>query len=149
MTKREGRSEILRGKIENFSAPGPALALNGLGGQRTETKFTKWSVSLKRLRTTALLNTPYRKVPDEQFGDLAKVMEIKDTRKGVPLKTGNPQNLYVLSSVEDSASTETAWKGAGQKEGLKIWRIVVSLSFVLFLCFLYFPFLMCFIKAVL
>lgn len=25
---------------------------------------------------------------------------------------------------KDSASTETAWKGAGQKEGLKIWRIV-------------------------
>jgi len=30
------------------------LGLDGLGGPRTETKFTKWSVSLKRLRTAGI-----------------------------------------------------------------------------------------------
>lgn len=28
--------------------------------------------------------------------------------------------------LEDSAATEPAWKGAGQKEGIRIWRIVVG-----------------------
>jgi len=52
--------EILRGKLEILSAPGPALALDDLGDPRTDTKFTKWSVCLKRLRTAALEN----KCPD-------------------------------------------------------------------------------------
>ena len=29
--------------------------------------------------------------------------------------------------TEEAAETEPAWQGAGQEEGLKIWRIVVSL----------------------
>jgi len=51
----------LRGKLKKFPAPGPTLALDGLGGPRTETKFTKWSVSLKMLRTAALVGLQFDK----------------------------------------------------------------------------------------
>ncbi len=34
--------------------------------------------------------------------------------------------LLFLSLSEEAAETEPAWEGAGQEEGLKIWRIVVS-----------------------
>jgi len=46
--------EILWDRLKNFSALGSAKALDGLGGPRTETKFTKWFVSLKRLRTAVI-----------------------------------------------------------------------------------------------
>ena|SRR6218665_1294896 len=42
-------------KLKIFCAPGPAVALGGFGGSQTKTKFTKWSVSLKRLRTATVL----------------------------------------------------------------------------------------------
>ena len=59
MTKK-GRPVILHGKLKIFSPPGPTLALNDLGGLRTKTKFTKWSVSLRTwLRTAGL---------DDSFG---------------------------------------------------------------------------------
>ena len=47
---KNGHSDILPGSLiwEICSA--------GLGGPRTETKFTKWSASLKRLRTAGLTN---------------------------------------------------------------------------------------------
>lgn len=32
-----------------------------------------------------------------------------------------------LNLTEESAESEPAWKGIGQKPGLQIWRIVVSL----------------------
>jgi len=41
-------------KKQMFFCPGPALALDGLGGPRTKTKFTKWLVTLKRLRIAVL-----------------------------------------------------------------------------------------------
>jgi len=51
LTKNKGRPEILRGKFKNVYPPGPVLVLGSVGGPRTETKFTKWSASLKRLKT--------------------------------------------------------------------------------------------------
>src|SRR6218665_2728355 len=58
VTKKRSRPEILPGKIENvFSPEGLALALDDLGGPRTETKLTKRSVSLKRVITAALIDT--------------------------------------------------------------------------------------------
>ena len=41
----KGRSEIFRGKLKFASVPGTALTLDGLGGQRTNSKFTKWWIS--------------------------------------------------------------------------------------------------------
>ena len=36
--------------------------------------------------------------------------------------------LIILLYIEDSASSEPAWQGAGQQIGLQIWRIVVSIQ---------------------
>lgn len=43
---------------------------------------------------------------------------------------------FIILLPEESAETEPAWKGAGQKEGLKIWRIVVSFGYKLVLFWL-------------
>jgi len=56
-TKNRSSGIFLRGKLKILSPPGSALGLDGLSGPRTETKFTKWSVSLKRLRTAGLIYT--------------------------------------------------------------------------------------------
>ena len=42
---------MLWGQLKIVSPPGLAMALDDHGGPRTEKKFTKWSVSVKRLRT--------------------------------------------------------------------------------------------------
>lgn len=36
-------------------------------------------------------------------------------------------DALTLNLTEESAESEPAWKGIGQKPGLQIWRIVVSI----------------------
>lgn len=36
-------------------------------------------------------------------------------------------DAQTLNLTEESAESEPAWKGIGQKPGLQIWRIVVSI----------------------
>lgn len=36
-------------------------------------------------------------------------------------------DALTLNLAEESAESEPAWKGIGQKPGLQIWRIVVSI----------------------